>query len=286
MNRSIYFILICIGCILSTSLLAQRGGLTRNPTEIGVDYTYFSDPGDQQILATLAFKRSAGFIPRFSPFITSEFLSIAGGIRSFSDQDSTDLRWRGTLYNGEFTRNILAFGLTLASFDESGLMQEDYRWAVVRIGVGKVFGDGFLNIYPQFTGSFGSGQWVLGSIDHPELGEAADRELSGQEVGFRGRVGIRFMNRILITGMYDQRILIKGPEPKFETIAANLVYRIPLKNRRNQLQIFGGWSREKTTYSGNDFEQEHTMIRAGIRFAFQRGGRKPGSGFGGDPIFD
>ena len=136
MNRSIYLILICLGCILSTSLFAQRGGLTRNPTEIGVDYTYFSDPGDQQVLATLAFKRSAGFIPRFSPFITSEFLSIAGVIRSYSDQDSTDLRWRGTLYNGEFSRNLLVFGLTLASFDESGLMQEDYRWAAIRLGIG------------------------------------------------------------------------------------------------------------------------------------------------------
>ncbi|MGH1365582.1 MAG: hypothetical protein ACRBF0_18615 [Calditrichia bacterium] len=279
-------LLISLVLLLSISLFGQRGGITRNPLEVGLDYSYFDSQEDQQILATLAFKRATGFIPKFSPYITSEFLSLSGGIRTYSVQDSTELRWRAVLYNGEFVFRSFTVGFTLADLDERGLFQEDYRWAAIRLGFGKVFGNGFLNIYPQISGSFAGGQWVLGEIDHPELGAAANNELSGQEAGYQGLLGIRLANRFLVTALYNERILIDGPEPKIKTLSFELRYRIPLSSRRNQLQLFAGWSREETSYSANELEQEISTIKAGLRFAFRRGARKPGSGFGGDPLFD
>lgn len=147
------------------ALYARRGGFGgmpgfgRGPMTLGIQYDYVDPSASHQILGTFSqpipfgFRCGASGAPSFSRM---SFLNLAGGVRFGGEQDSSEFRWRAGLLDGDINRKLILIGGTILDYDKTGLLEKDFRWFNLRLGLSPTLGSQSLRL-PRVLSEF----WVL-----------------------------------------------------------------------------------------------------------------------------
>lgn len=276
MKNSMTAFLVCIFLLpgAMNALYAQRGGfggvpgLGRGPMALGIQYDYIDPSGSHQILGTfsqpmpLGFRRGSSGTPSFSRM---SFLNLAGGIRFGGEQDSTEFRWRAGLLDGNINRRLILIGGTLLDYDKTGLLEKDFRWFNLRLGISPALGSRKFSITPRVVGMVGAGSWELGQANYNEFGLAADSSLSGVEAGYRLGLSLWLLRRLSISADYSERILVDGPEPHFKTWSGEA--RVMPGSIGNAIvAVYVRYSQETAELRDFSPARENQNISAGVRF--------------------
>ena len=274
MKKSIIVAIASFILLLSAAnaLYAQRGfgpGLGRGPMNLGIQYDYVDPSASHQILGTfsqpmpLGFRRGGRGAP--SPGGQMSFLNLAGGIRFGSEKDSTEFRWRAGLLDGDINRGLFLIGGSILDYDKTGLLEKDFRWFNLRLGLSPTLGSRKFSITPRVIGILGAGSWELGQANYKEFGLAADSSLSGVEAGYRLGLSLRLLRRLSVSAEYSERILVDGPEPHFKTWSGEARV-MPGSIGNAMVAVFVRYSQEKVELRDFPLKRENQNIRAGVRF--------------------
>lgn len=253
------------------SLVAQGGMgrglpfLGRGPLALGIQYDYF-DPADRhQVIAALSQTGMAGFRrEKLSSLFQISTLMLAGGVLFNSSFDNSEFRWRAGLLDVNLNRKILFIGGTLLDYDQSKLLEKDFRWFNLRLGLGPILGKHSFFIAPKVIGTIGAGSWKLGNINYIALGNVTDTTYSGMEGGFQVGLDIGYLRRLHISAFYSERILVDGQEPHFKNWSAELRYLVG-KIGNDLVNLYIQYQQQNVEIVDSDSVQENINLRAGVQ---------------------
>lgn len=252
---------------------AQRGPgfgriLSRMPLSIGVTYAY-SDPSFlHQVEGRLRFTREWGVLPGRSPFSHVTVIDVAVGGR-FARGDSTEVRWRAALLDADFSRRWTTFGFTLIDLDRQGLLEEDFRWANLRVGLGRAVGSRQFALFPEVRGSAGVGRWKVGLVHYPALGLDEQRKLKGLEVSYLARLTLTAARRLMLSAGYGERVLVDAPEPHLKTFRLEGSLRSG-RPGKSFLRLTFYYLRERSNLNDRPGEQVNKRFGAGLLLTLMR----------------
>lgn len=257
--------------LVQNNLVAQGGMgrglpfLGRGPSTLGMQYDYF-DPADRhQVIATLSQTGMGGFRRnKSSSLFQISTLMLAGGMLFNSSFDTTEFRWRAGLLDVNINRKLLFIGGTLLDYDQSRLLEKDFRWFNLRLGLGPVLRKHSFFISPKVVGSLGAGSWKLGNNNYISLGNVADTTYSGMEGGFQVGLDIGFLRRVHISTTYSERILIDGQEPHFKNWSAELRYMVG-KIGNDLVNLYLKYQQQNVEIVESNSIQENINLRAGVQ---------------------
>jgi hypothetical protein len=255
------------------TLYAQRGGFGRGPgfgsgpMTLGIQYDYFDPSAFHQILGTfsqtmpLGFRRGEAGVPSLNRM---SFLNLAGGVRFGGERDSTEFRWHAGLLEGDINHGFLLIGATILDYDKSGILEKDFRWFNLRLGLSKGVGSRKILVIPEILASVGAGSWELGKANYQYLGSIVDSFLSGVEAGYRAGLSLALARKLTLYAGYSERVLVDNLEPHFKTWNAEARVLFG-KIEGAVIDLFARYSEEKTELRDTGILQENKNIKAGFR---------------------
>jgi hypothetical protein len=272
--KSIFITSILVLFLGPTNLGAQGGMgrglpfLGRGPLTLGIQYDYFDPADHHQVIATLSQTGMGGFRrDRTSSLIQISTLMLAGGVLFNNSFDTTKFRWRAGFLDVNINRKLLFIGGTLLDYDQSKLLEKDFRWFNLRLGFAPILGKHSFFISPKAIGTFGAGSWKLGNNNYSALGNVADTTYSGMEGGFQVGLDISFLRRLHISTDYSERILVDGQEPHFKTWKAELRYLVG-KIGNDIVNLYIQYQQQNVEILDSDSIQENIDLRAGVQITF------------------
>ncbi len=258
----IFLIVIVFGVV--DQARAQLGLLLggRRPIVLETRYDYFDQQEQHQVMGTFAriapLGRKGG-----SPWSHLTTLNLAAGYRF--NADTSQVRWKIALLDGNIQRKNMLVGLTVFDFDESGKLEENYRWFAARLGPVFRVRAGKVAAFFNGVGEIGQSRMVLGQTNYGELGHAADSTLVGLQAGFRVNAAISVGRKILLSGGYGEKVLVDAYEPRFRQATAGLTVQLA-KSKKMTARFFADYLWEEVDVNDLDISINNQVVRAGVSF--------------------
>lgn len=257
--------------LVQNSLVAQGGmgrglpSLGRGPLTLGIQYDYFDPADHHQFIATLSQTGMRGFRrDKSSSLLQISTLMFAGGMLFNNSFDTTKFRWRAGFLDVNINRKLLIIGGILLDYDQSSMLEKDFRWFNLRLGFGPILRKNSFFISPKVIGLLGAGSWKLGKNNYISLENVADTTYSGMEGGFQVGLDIGFLRRLHISAIYSERILVDGQEPHFKNWIAEFRYMVG-KIGNDLVNLYIQYQQQNVEIVDSNSIQDNINLRAGVQ---------------------
>lgn len=183
-------------------------------------------------------------------------LRLSAGMRGGSNLNQ-ELRWQASLFDADLYRAPFALGATVMDYNRAGRFKQQTRWLAFRVGPALRLGWSWGAVEPRLVGSAGVSSLTPGAA-YSNLGAAANRKLTGVDLGYRAELPLRLGTRFVASGSAGQRILMDKQNLKIHEVRLEGQVMVS-----TALQLFVQHRWERVTFLNRMQTNRH--LRAGFR---------------------